>query len=129
MSHVDIWVVFSGAVALLFYQFVYAFQTRGIISRLKSNHHILWLQMDCPSWWVLSLSRGSGAIEAPGSNRINVTNWLNGKEYLGLNDPVLTRLARRQLAALRVAMTIGAVLMVYGMLRYFGVLAFSDAVV
>jgi hypothetical protein len=129
VSYVDTWVVLSGAVALLLCLLTYGFQMRGVISRLKWNHHVLWLHMDCLGWWVFAFTRSTGAIEGAGSNRINVSNWLNGKEYLALYDRVLTGLAQRQLAATRVGITIAAILVGYGLLRYFGVIVLANTVV
>jgi hypothetical protein len=129
-THVDAWVVFAGAAVLLLTQLVSALDLRAIITRLKMNHHVLWLRMECPSWWFLTITLGRGAaLDIPGSNRINIISWLSNKEYLLLNDSVLTRFAQRQRIANRVGVTIALLVLGYGLLRHYGVVGIADAVV
>jgi hypothetical protein len=115
----DAWVVSTGAVLLVLAQSVYAFYLRAIILRLKSSRHVLWLRMGCPTWWSLAITRGSGAFENPGANRVNLTRWLSDKQYLELDDSVLAEFAKRQLIALRLGIAIGVIVIGYGLLRYF----------
>jgi hypothetical protein len=128
VTRVDAWVVFLGVALLLLTQLVSALDLRAIIARLKASYHVLWVRMECPSWWYLAITLGRGASEIPGSSRIRIISWLSNKEYLGLNDPVITRLAQRQKIADRLSLTIALLVLGYGLLRHYGVVSISDAV-
>ena len=102
---------------------------RSIIARLNSDHHVLWLKMDCPTKWYLTLSRGSDVFENIGTNRISLAAWLSNKEYIDLNDPVITKFALRRKFVNRPSLAVVMLLISYGLLRYFGVLSTTGAAV
>ena len=118
---VDTWLLFAGLALLLLTQLASALNLRAMVSRLKLDHHIIWFKMSCPSWWRLSFVRGSNALQGPGSDRISFWAWLAYKEYLDLNDPVITALARKQKNMNRLGLTIAVLLFGFLLLRHFGV--------
>jgi hypothetical protein len=119
------WVLFSGLALMFLAQFASAFNLRTIIARLKLDHHVIWLRMGSPSWWRLSFMRGSDAIQSPGSDRISLWAWLAYKEYLDLNDSVITKLARQQRSMNWLSLTIGILVFGFLSLRHFGVINIS----
>ena len=126
---VDIWVLFTGVALLFLTQLASALHLRAMVSRLKLDHHVIWLKMNCPSWWRLSFARGSDALQSPGSDRISFWVWLAYKEYLDLNDSVITTLARKQRNMNRLGLTVGVLLFAFLLLRHFGVIKIRSDVV
>jgi hypothetical protein len=118
----DAWVVFSGVAFVFLIQIVSVLDSRAIIAHLNLNHHVLWIKMGCPSFWRLVFTRGH-ELEDPGPDRINILGWLSDKEYLELNDSVLTRLAQRERILDYLGLFIVVLVLGYGLLRHYGVLA------
>lgn len=64
-----------------------------LISRLRSRHHVLWLELGCPSTWSQAFGstmpifggssfRGLG----PGAPSMNYVGWIAIKGYLMIKD-------------------------------------------
>jgi hypothetical protein len=120
LSLVDTLMVLAVAALLLAAEATSSLYLRKIISRLNSNHHVLWLKMGCPSRWYLALGRDSSPDI--GTQRINLALWLYNEEYVALNDADITRMARRRAFLDRVGLALMALLGGYGVLRYYGLL-------
>ena len=78
---------------------------RRIVVRLKSEHHVLWLRLGSPEAFT-SLMATRADFAASLAGRTTLTLWLSRGEYLDLNDPIITKLARRRKLAQRAAIAV-----------------------
>jgi len=64
---------------------------RRLLRRLRSAHHVLWLDLGAPTLLDIVGSRGSPDTSAPG--KLTYSGWLSTKSYGQLDDAEVARLA------------------------------------
>jgi hypothetical protein len=68
---------------------------RRIVARLKSDHRGLWERLGSPEAFT-SMMSSRGDFYANILGRTSLTLWLSRGDYLEVNDPTITKLARRR---------------------------------
>jgi hypothetical protein len=61
-----------------------------LLARLRSRHHLLWVDLGCPS--LTSVLIGSRTLQATPDGRLTYRGWLSTKGYRDVNDPELEAL-------------------------------------
>jgi hypothetical protein len=73
-----------------------------MISRLRSRHHVLWLELDSPTTWGQALGRwlpvhpgGLFGDLRTGKQNLNYAGWISIKGYLMVQDDRMAAIGKR----------------------------------
>jgi hypothetical protein len=103
-------IVFLLILVLLIYAFV---TLRRVLTRLKAEHHGLWVSLGSPKALSSLVASRSADRDANLAGRTTLNLWLSQGGYLELNDPIITSLARRLKIAYVAVVIVGVVFFTY----------------